>query len=114
MPTCAGWGLNCGDQGHKLAGIRQITFLLYVTKSGTLLPPQLIYVGKSDRSLPNGVNFPEDLDITFTDSHWSTEVSMNRYVDKVIVPYVHEISENLPLDRINKKAIVIFNVFAAH
>lgn len=41
---------------------------------------------------------------------------MNRYVDKVmiIVSYVNEISENFPLDRINQKAIAIFEVFAVH
>lgn len=39
---------------------------------------------------------------------------MLRYVDNVIVPYVDEIREELPLDRINQKAIAIFDMFAAH
>lgn len=32
----------------------------------------------------------------------------------IIVSYVNEISENFPLDRINQKAIAIFEVFAVH
>lgn len=106
-----------GSKQVTVAGIddkRQITLLLGITKSGTLLPPQLIYAGKTERCLPQSVEFPSDWDITFTETHWSNESSMLRYVDKVIVPYVNEIREELPLDRINQKAIAIFDIFAAH
>lgn len=112
------WTIETKDTSQvPLAGIdnkREKTVLLFVTKSCTLLRPQLIHADKSDRCLPKGVNFQDDWDITFTDSYWSTEKSINRHVDKIIVPYVHEIRENLPFDRINQKAIAIFDVLAAH
>ncbi|KAH3834639.1 hypothetical protein DPMN_107971 [Dreissena polymorpha] len=38
---------------------RQITVLLAVTKSGCLLPPQVIYAGKTERCLPKGVCSPD-------------------------------------------------------
>ena len=106
-----------GSNQVTVAGIddkRQITVLLGITKSGTLLPPQLIYAGKTERCLPRNVDFPEDWDVTFTETHWSTEDSMLRYVDNIIVPYVNEVRENLALHRIKQKAIVLFDVFAAH
>ena len=51
---------------------RQITLLLTVTKAGTLLPPQLIYSGKTSKCLP-ATRFPSDWDPTFTSNHWSNE-----------------------------------------
>ena len=58
---------------------RQMTVLLACTKSGEMLPPQLIYQGKTDLCHPT-YPFPESWDITHTDSHWSTSESMIRYV----------------------------------
>lgn len=46
--------------------------------------------------------------------NWSTEDSMIHYMDKIIVPYVNDIRENLLLGRINQKVIAIFDIFAAH
>ena len=39
---------------------------------------------------------------------------MLRSIDNVILLYVNEVREELPLDRINQKAIAIFDIFAAH
>ena len=106
-----------GSKQVSIAGVddkRQITLLLGITKSGTLLPPKQIYVGKAERCLPQKVEFPDDWDVTFTETHWSNELSMLRYIDNVILPYVNEVREELPFDRINPKAIAIFDIFAAH
>ena len=46
-----------------------ITALLDDTLSGVLMPPQLLYEGKTDRCYPH-VNFPPDWDIFHTDNHW--------------------------------------------
>lgn len=61
-----------------------LTFLLY---AGLIAPPQLIFDGKTEGSLPplrvlknpkfKGWNFTVSL------SHWSTEETMQEYVDKV-------------------------------
>lgn len=47
----------------------QITLLLAITKSGALLPPQLIYAGKTDKCLPKSISFPECWDVTYTKNH---------------------------------------------
>lgn len=91
---------------------RQITLLLAITKSGSLLSPQLIYPGKSDRCLPKGVVFPSSWDITFTESHRSNEETMVRFV--IIIPYVNGIRESLPLSKCNQEAVTIFDVYKAH
>lgn len=106
-----------GSQQVPITGIddkRQITLLLATSKSGTLLPPQLIYPGKTERCLPKGVTFPASWDPTFTESHWSTEDSMIRFVDKVILPYVESVVEDLPLSQKDQKAVCIFDVYKAH
>ena len=69
----------------------QITLLLGITKQGTLLPPQLIYAGKTKRCVPQKVKNPDDWDVTFTETPWSNELSMLRYIDNVILPYVKEV-----------------------
>ncbi|VDH90101.1 Hypothetical predicted protein [Mytilus galloprovincialis] len=82
--------------------------------NGSLLPPQLIYQGKTDRSLPKGFDFPDNWDVTSTETHWSNEDTMIRFVDKVILPYVEGIIEDLPLSQKNQKAVAIFDVYRAH
>ena len=47
---------------------RQITAVFAGTLSGTFLPPQIIYKGKTKGCLPS-VAFPEDWHITFTHNH---------------------------------------------
>ena len=51
---------------------REITALLAATASGKLLPPQLIYQGKTTGCHPK-VTFPEKWNVTHSDNHWSTE-----------------------------------------
>ena len=68
---------------------RQITALLSCTMSSTLLPPQILYQGKTDQCHPNA-QFPSDWDIFHTENHWSNEQSMLRFVDTIISPYINE------------------------
>ncbi|CAG2257650.1 SF4 [Mytilus edulis] len=107
-----------GTQQISISGLddkRQITLLLAVSMSGDLLPPQLIYPGKTDRCLPKGVDFPSTWDVTCTETHWSNEDTMMQFVNNVIVPYVDEIRDSMPLNNsTTQKAIAIFDVFKAH
>ena len=91
---------------------REITALLAVTASGTLLPPQLIYQGKTDGCHPK-ISFPADWNISHSDSHWCIETTMLEYTDKVIVPYVVKERNRLELAD-DQPALAIFDVFAAH
>ena len=99
------------EQGAKQVDVtglddkRKMTTLLACTLSGSLLPPQLIYAGKTTKCHPV-VDFPAGWDIWHSDSHWSTEKSdshwstektMLHYVEAVIVPYVEATREALGL-----------------
>ena len=91
---------------------RQITGLLACTLSGNLLPPQLIYEGKTERCHPKH-SFPPAWDIFHSLSHWATHTTMVRYVEKILQPWrLKEVTElQLPHDQ---KALVIMDVFKAH
>ena len=91
---------------------REMTALLACTLSGSLLPPQLIYAGKTTRCHPV-VGFPAGWDIWHSDRHWSTEETMLRYVEVVIAQFVEATKQSLGLQP-DHCALAIFDVFAAH
>ena len=57
---------------------RQITGVFGGTMAGDFLPPQLIYQGKTRKSLPP-VTLTPDLHVIFTENHWSNEKAMVDY-----------------------------------
>ena len=79
--------------------------------SGDFLPVQLIYKGKTPRSLPS-YKFPSDWHVTFTDNHWSNEVTMLEYINKILVPYIEKKRSDLKL-KPDQRALVLFDVFKA-
>jgi len=91
---------------------RQITVLLGTSLTGDLLPPQVIYQGKTDACHPR-FSFPEDWNVTHSDNHWSTTATMEEYLDKVVIPYVDDQREALDLP-LRQRALVIMDVFRAH
>ena len=91
---------------------RQVTILFTVSMAGLLLPPQVIYKGSTDRVHPRNTMIPDDWDMTHTANHWSTESSMLRFLDNIIIPYVEGI--RVKLKSPSQKAIAIFDLFAAH
>ena len=64
---------------------REVTVLISITASGGLLPFLAIYQRKTVGCHAK-VTFPNDWNITQSDSHWSTEPTMLEFIDKVIVP----------------------------
>ena len=68
------------EQGSKQVAIigledkRQITAVVACALDGTLVPPQLLYQGSTDRCHPK-INFPEDWDVHHTPNHWSNAVN---------------------------------------
>ena len=101
-----------GSKRVEITGIedkRQITAVFAGTMSGKFLPPQLIYAGKTPRCLPS-VEFPEDWDITFTPNHWANEATTERYIQKILLPYIEKKKAELSLDS-NQPALVIFDRF---
>lgn len=90
---------------------RQITALLAVTESGTMLPPQLIYAGVTAQCHPS-VQFPHGWNITHSKNHWSNETTMLEYIDAVLLPYIKKVRQDI--GKPNQQALAIFDVFAAH
>ena len=83
-----------------------------VTASGILLPFQVIYQGKTIGCHAK-VTFPNDWNITQSDSLWSTESTMLEFIDKVIVPYVTQRREKLQLTS-DQQDLALFDIFKEH
>ncbi|EJD36404.1 hypothetical protein AURDEDRAFT_140079 [Auricularia subglabra TFB-10046 SS5] len=74
---------------------RAFTLNVRVSLSGELLPFQAIYQGKTNKSLPRnvvpGYERSQQLGFRFlpskTDTYWSTQETMQDYVDTVVAPY---------------------------
>ena len=92
------------ERGAKRVGIvgiedkRQITTVLGCTLSGDFLPPQVIYGGKTKACLPK-YDFPESWYITYTPKHWANKTTSKEYVEKIIIPYVEKVRQNLGMDK---------------
>jgi hypothetical protein len=84
---------------------RAITMLLSVSNDGTLLPIQTIYKGLSSASTPskNSPSHTEASDAGFLfeysnmKTYWSTQATMQNFVNKILVPYPTSQKEKLGL-----------------
>ena len=107
------WTLeNSGTKQVSIIGLedkREMTVLLC---GGGLLPPQLVYAGKTERFHPT-TTFLDGWNITYSANYWSTEQTMMEFVDKILVPYVKQTRERMQLSS-SFPAVAIFDVFAAH
>ena len=66
---------------------RQITVLLGTTLAGQLLPPQVVYQGKTDACHPR-YTFPPEWNVTHSENHWSTIEKMEEFLTKILLPFV--------------------------
>ena len=101
-----------GSKRVEVVGLkdkRQITAVFGGSMSGDFLPVQLVYQGKTTKSLPT-VDFPKQWHLTFTEHHWSNESTMIDYVEKIFIPYVQSKREELSLDATHP-ALAIFDEF---
>ena len=90
---------------------RDITVTLAETLSGQILPFQLIYTGKTSRSLPH-VKFPAGFCLSYNEKHWSNEAATIALVNKIIYPYVTKVKEELRLPE-TQKALLVWDAFKA-
>lgn len=88
---------------------RQITGVFCGSMVGEFLPIQLIYGGKTRRCHPP-YSFPTDWNVTHSQNHWSNELTMLEYIDKVIVPFVERVRDDLGKDK-EQAALAIFDHF---
>ena len=116
VPVSAWTMAECGSKQVEIVGLddkREITVVLACAMSGDMLPPQVLYAGKTENCHAK-FNFPQSWDIHHSENHWSNSETMLRYVDEIIIPYVQEKRDSLPLSCANQVALCIFDVFRAH
>ncbi len=75
---------------------RQITICVSSAADGTTLPPQLIFQGKSSRSLPSGptvreLHHGEGWRFKYTQNHWSTLGTTKEWVEENLLPYYKKV-----------------------
>ena len=90
---------------------RAITATLSETLSGTILPFQLIYQGKTCRSLP-AVKFPADFSLSYNTKYWSNEVETIRLLNDIIAPYITKVKEELGLPEY-QSTLLLWDAFKA-
>jgi DDE superfamily endonuclease len=107
-----------GTKDVRLIGVddkRQITVCIASSLDGDLLPPQLIFQGKTDACHPPLTTAAKDafVHLTHSENHWSNQETMQQYIREVIVPYAErcQLAHTLP----NKSHIVlVLDVWAVH
>ena len=91
---------------------RSVTSLtVYESLDGKILPFQLIYRGKTQRSLPN-VDFPDGFCLSDNEKHWNNEKKNVRLIEQVLVPYIEKFKEEKGLPN-NQKGLLIWDAFKA-
>jgi len=85
----------------------QITTVFAGAMNGTFLPPKLIYQGKTPKCLPD---VPSYWDVTFTENHWANEMTVMRYLEKILFLYFETKRAELQLDA-NFSCLVISDRF---
>lgn len=76
---------------------RQITAVFGTTMDGNFLPVQLIYAGKTTRCLPK-IAFPARWHVTYRENHWSNEVVITDYLNKILLRYIAQKKQQLQLN----------------
>ena len=67
----------------------QITATVAVSCTGEFFPIQLIYAGKTERSLPK-YSFPPSFSVTFAENHWSNIEKSIEVFKEIIFPYLED------------------------
>ena len=104
-----------GSRRISIAGTedkKEITALITVSATGSVLPPQLLYEGKMERCHPQ-ITFPAEWDVWHTPNHWSNEQTVLRYLDKVFILYVVRTRQEAGFPT-SQKALLLFDVFRGH
>ena len=86
-----------------------ITATFAITLNRDFLPIQLIYGGKTKRSIP-AVKFPDEFHVTANPKHYSNEKESLEMMRKIIIPYVEEQRRRLHLSN-SHPAVLIIDVF---
>ena len=88
---------------------RTITATFSITKDGKFLPIQIIYGGKTSKSiLP--VSFPDSFLVSANENNYSNQKKSLKMLEHIIIPYVKKQLQNISLDP-QYPALLIMDVF---
>ena len=86
-----------------------ITATFTITLDGHLLRVQLIYGGKTSKSLPR-VNFPKSFSLSANPKHYSNEQESIKVLEEIIISYYKKERERLGMVK-DQAALLIMDVF---
>lgn len=101
-----------GQNSVAIAGSddkRAITATFIIDLKGTFLPMQLIYGGKTNRSIPS-VKFPKGFSLSANPKHYSNEEETKKIILDIIVPHINSVKKNLQLPE-SFPSLLIMDVF---
>ena len=84
---------------------RAITVTHCESLDGCMLPFQLIYTGKTERSLPD-FTFRDGFCLAFSQKHWSNETKTIRLIEDLLVPSTEKVKEEKALPQSQKNLLV--------
>jgi hypothetical protein len=98
---------NEGARRVRVIGVgsdkAQITVTIFINEAGDVLPVQMIFGGKTKKSLPDAGRQPppEGVHWHWTPSHWQDEASYIKTVEEIIIPYKNQViaARGLPADQ---------------
>ena len=91
---------------------RAITMTLCESLDGCMPPFQLIYTGKTERSLPN-FTFPDGFCLIFNQKHWNNETETIRLIEDLLVPYIKKVKEEKALPQ-SQKSLLVWDAFKTY
>ena len=101
-----------GSKNVPIKGVddkRQITATFAVSSTGSFLPIQLIYTGKTPRCLPK-YDFLASFSVSFTKNHWSNTEKSIEFFDEIIFPYLEKVKEEKGFPN-EQHSLVIMDTF---
>ena len=112
VPGC---NKTLAPQGSKSVSIkgatdkRTITVTFTISLEGEFLPMQIIYGGKTKKSIPP-VMFPKGFLVTANEKYYSNEEESIKMIEQIIIPYIERQKEILNAAP-NQPALLIYDVF---
>ena len=88
---------------------KHVAVVLSATADGTMLPPMLIFKGKTDKTIKK-LRIPEGFIVKTQEKSWMDEGLMEVWVEEIWLKYVREVSKQLGFDN----SLLIFDAFSAH
>ena len=88
---------------------KYVTVLLSAAADGTMLPPMLIFKGKTDKTIKK-LRIPEGFIVKTQEKSWMAEGLMEVWAEEIWLKYVREVSKQLRFDN----SLFTFDAFSAH